>query len=76
MMKNDFEILSDFLSMSVPEASGRSSAELSDDLRTDIEQLAGGELPDDRRASLISAILGNEDALAFLAGRLRDRDLA
>jgi len=65
-MKNDFEILAQFLENMSPEVSGRSGMNLSPEQEELIRKFAGGTLNAEAREGLMPALLENEKALREL----------
>lgn len=65
-MKNDFEILAQFLENMSPEVSGRSGMNLSPEQEELIRKFADGTLNAEAREELMPALLENEKALREL----------
>ena len=69
-MKNDFEILAQFLDSFEPEVSGRSSDPVSEAESALITKLAAGDLTEAERAELAPLLASNDQAMQALVRAL------
>ncbi|MEM6916855.1 MAG: hypothetical protein AAF491_09845 [Verrucomicrobiota bacterium] len=72
-MENDLNIINQFLADFPYEVLARTGAELDEDFKARLEQLARGNFPEDERDNISRDILNNPLALDYLADLARAR---